>query len=498
MKLRKSILVLLAIIFALSTLLTSCQKDNDDNNSKKRVENKTDEYGRTYIEDNVPDDLDFSGETVTILIRDGALYQMEFGVEETNGSILNDALFERKCKVEEDLNIEIKTLVQTTDAGKYAPTNFNEKVRNSILGGTEDFDVVASNSYYGVTLGNEGLFLNLNDVQYLDFSKPWWNQDFINEMNVNNKLYFVTGDAAFTSIDLTYATFYNKDLAKKWFPGVDFYKIVDDGDWTLDYFQQLVKNIYDDTDGSGDKSDDDFYAIGMATASQPLDALFMGANISITTKDSKGIPQFSFNNEKTTSFFDKMYDLLFNNAGVLPGHYTGDSITLMENKFKNQQTIFNISTLHSVQKLADSNFEYGMLPIPKLDKDQSDYYTCAADYYSILSIPINEDESRIPMVGAMLELLAANSYRSVTPAYFEVIMKYRYLTTNEDARMYDKVLAGIRFNYGVVNSISLNNIQHIVRDLLDSRSKDFVSAYEAKIDKAEDDLSNLLEAYFED
>jgi len=478
-------------------LLVSCQNNTKPKKAQTSIE-RTDEYGRPYIEDNVPDDLDFGGETVTILVREGELYKKEFGVEETDGSILNDSLYLRNSRVEEALNIKIKTLVQTTDAGTYAPFNFNEKVRTAILGGTNDFDVISIYGYYGVALANEGLLKNLVNIPYLDFSKPWWNQDFINEMNINNKLYFVIGDASFSSIYYTFATFYNKDLAKKWYPEVDFYKVVDDGDWTLDYFHQLVKNTYEDKDGSGDKSEGDFFGIGMATASTPLDPLFAAANIPITSKNNEGLPYFTFMSERTIQFFDKMYELLFNNQGVLPGKYTGESIQKMQQKFKNQETIFNIDKLDIVNLLADVDFEYGLLPIPKLDKDQEDYYTCCSDSCSMLCIPITEPSDRLPMVGAMLELLAAESYRTVTPAYFEVIMKYRYLRTNEDARMYDKVLEGVTYNFGVVYSYCLNDIQHIVRDILDQRSKDFVSTYERTIDKAEYNLEQLLEFYMED
>jgi hypothetical protein len=498
MKIKKAFLVLLVIIFAVCPAITSCQKEDDRNTASKRVENKTDKYGRPYIEDNVPDDLDFGGETVTILVREGELYTQEFGVEETTGSILNDSLYNRNRVVEEALNIKIKTLVQTTSTGTYPPFDFNDKVRANILSGSNDFDILASYGYYGVTLANEGLFRNLLDIPHLDLSKPWWNQSFMNEMNIKNQLYFVIGDASFTSIDFTFATFYNKNLAKEWYPGIDFYKVVDDGDWTLDYFHQLIKDTYVDKDGSGDKSDNDFYAIGMATASTPLDPLFAAADIPITTKNSEGIPEFTFKTERTTTFFDKMYELLFNNKGVLPGKYTGDSIIQMQKKFKNQETVFNIDRLSdAIKMLTDADFEYGMLPIPKLDKEQSSYYTCASDAYSMLSIPITEPEDKLAMVGATLELLAAESYRSVTPAYFEVIMKYRYLTTDEDARMYDKVLAGVRYNFGVVYSYSLNDIQHIVRDILDARSKDFVSTYEKTIEKAQYDLEQLLIFYEE-
>lgn len=496
--LRKSAF-LFAMLFLLSFTLFSCggasgSETSDPSNQEQSL--VYDKFGRLYVEDSVPDDLKFDGETVTVLVRDSELPKLEFGASEIKGEILNDALYERNKKVEDQLGIDIKTMVLTTDAGKYGPTNFNEKVITYIMAGTNEFDIVASNAYYGVQLGNEGYYRDLCELDYIELEKPWWNKTFVEEMTINDTLYFAVGDVSFTSIDLTYCTFFNKNLVEKYYKDVNLYDVVDNGEWTIDYLRQLVKDTYEDKDQDGLASDGDFYGIGMATAATPLDALFMGCNLTVTTKNNEGLPSFNFYNEKTTDFFDKMYDLFFNTPGVLPGEYTNESIQLMTDKFKDQQTIFVINTLYATEKsFRDVEFEYGMLPMPKMDTEQDGYYTCPADYYSILAIPNCALEAKLPLLGATLELLAAESYRSVTPAYFEEVMDYKYLVTNDDSRMYDLVLAGVRYNYGIVNSHSLNDIQHLVRDVVSEKSRDFTSAYQEKENAAQNKLDELLSFY---
>ena len=346
---RKRILFLsMAILLTICFVSCTGAKDNVSNpvsdSSKDESTSEYDDYGRLYIEDNIPDDLDFDGETVNILVRQGALYELEFWASELNGEILNDAIFERNSEVEEDLNINIVTTILEPDSGKYAPTNFNEKVRTAIETGTAEFDIVASNAYYGVVLGNQGYFLNLYDLNYIDFDKTWWNDDFINEMTINDKLFFAVGDASFTSLDLACATFYNKELLNQ-YGGENLYEKVDSGEWTIDYFSQLVKQIYKDLNGDGTRDDGDFYGIGMATASSPLDALFAGFNLSVTSRDEEGMPILDFYNDQNASFFDKMYEVLFNNNGVLPGQYTNESINLMFEKFQNEETVFVMSII---------------------------------------------------------------------------------------------------------------------------------------------------------
>jgi len=484
------------MLFVFSFILSSCgtgEETSDDSNSKAVGD---DPYGRTLIDDDIPDTLKFDGETVTILIRKSSnlLYGIEFGSEESDGTPLNTVLNERNDAVEQQLGIKIKTLVQETDNGKYAPTNFNDKVRNAIAAGSTNFDIIASNAYYGVSLANDKSYLNLAKVPNINLTKPWWNQDFVNEMTINGNIYCAIGDASFSSIGNTYATFFNKSLVEQKYPGVNLYKTVKNGDWTIDYLKELVKDTYTDN-GDGIRNNEDYYGIGMETAATPLDALFMSCNLTVTTKDSEGMPQLSMYNEKTTTFFSKMYDMIHNTSGVLAGEYTPESNNLMLKKFQEQQSVFLINSLYGAEKLRDVQFDYGILPMPKMDTDQTEYYTGTTDYYSLLSIPSCMDESRLPLIGATLELLAANSYRKVTPAYFEVIMKDKYLMTDENVEMYNLLLENVRYNFGVVNSISLADIQHLVRDVLQKDAGNFTSAYAEKENAAQSALDELLSFY---
>ena len=443
----------------------------------------------------LPDDLMFPDEEVTILIRTGDLYQMEFGTEEIDDSALNAMLIERTQAVEEKLGIKISTIVQQTDAGAYMPTNFNQKVMNAILSGDTGYDLIAFYGYYGVNLGTSQYLYNMWDVPYLDFEKPWWNRDYIEEMTVNNNLYFAVGDACFTSLDYMFTMYFNKDLVARHFPDVNLYEIVGSGDWTMDTYRELIKNTYEDRDGNGIKSDGDFFGMYAATASTPLDAMFVGMDCKITEKNGDGIPELVFYNERSISFFDKMYEFLFETPGVQPGHYTTESGNLAKEKFEKGESVFYIGTLHYSERLRDVDFIYGILPIPKMNKEQDLYRTCCTDSCSILAIPNCIDEERLELIGATLELFAYESYNTVTPNYFTKIVKNGYLDSEDDLLMYDILHDGLTYNFGIAHSIQLNDIQHLVREVLDNRSRDFKSAYDAVAPAAEKSLADLLDDY---
>jgi hypothetical protein len=504
-RINKLLVLILAVSLTLMPLLVSCTDEYKGGNNSSEPssssspsqteDSSTESSEADVIEDSVPKSLKFEGETVTILVRDKEIFRMEYGTEEIDDSSLNALLIERTKKVEERLGIKVKTVVQQTDPGTYWPVNFNQKVMNSILSGDPGYDIISFYAYYGVLLGSDDYLLNLYDLPHLDFSKPWWNQDYINEITINNKLYFITGDACLTSTHYTFATFFNKNLVERWYSGINLYEVVDNGKWTIDYLMMLVKDTYDDLDGDGLKSDGDFYGAYIPTASEPLDAFFMGGNLKITTKNFNGLPELSFYNDKSIKFFEKMYDLLFETGGIMAGHYTGESIELAQQKFIDGETVFLVSNLSTSEKLRDVKFTYGILPIPKLEESQDDYYTCAADLYSILSVPACVPTERYELIGATMEIMAAESYKIVTPGYFYKTVKYGYMDDEDDLRMYDIILGGTVYNFGVVHSISIDDVQHLVRTVLDGRSKNFTSAYEAKADAVKEKLDKLLEIY---
>ena len=62
------------------------------------------------------------------------------------------------------------------------------------------------------------------------------------------------------------------------------------------------------------------------------------------------------------------------------------------------------------------------------------------------------------MIGAMLECMASEAYRGVTPAVFETAMKLKYSSGDNDAVMYDLIRDGISFDLGRIFSEPLDKL----------------------------------------
>ena len=144
--------------------------------------------------------------------------------------------------------------------------------------------------------------------------------------------------------------------------------------------------------------------------------------------------------------------------------------------------------LNTGSTLRDMQDDYGVLPLPKFDTAQEDYYT-TFDNTSSLVVVLSTCQNT-EKVGATLELMAAEAYKQVTPAYFEICLQGKYSDAPEDAAMYDKIIKTFVFDFGFCYSTkSLEGVGGLFRDL----SKDIAQVYESNKIRYETALDALID-----
>ena len=132
--------------------------------------------------------------------------------------------------------------------------------------------------------------------------------------------------------------------------------------------------------------------------------------------------------------------------------------------------------------------DYGVVPVPKFDEEQDDYHAIFHNSASLIVVLSTCTETE--KVGATLELMAAESYRQVTPQYYEVCLKGKYSAAADDARMYDTIIQGIKLDFGFIYaSVSIGGINNLFRNL----NGDIAQTYEANKIKYETALETLVD-----
>lgn len=97
------------------------------------------------------------------------------------------------------------------------------------------------------------------------------------------------------------------------------------------------------------------------------------------------------------------------------------------------------------------------------------------------------------------------SYRDVTPAYFEVAMKTKYLADSDSANMFDMIIDGTRVDFGKIYSLVISGGEYTMkgifagqfRNLIRLQTEDISSTYAENENIYKAGLSGILEKYDE-
>ena len=448
----------------------------------------TDQWGRPYVAAPTADGTRFAdGTVITVLMREDVTWNRELYADSENGDMLNDAIYRRNIKLEEDLNFTFEFIE--------SPSNDDSQltvVNEYASGGASGIDLVSKYAAYSTNAALRACYVNLYDIETMDVSRPWWNKTFIDAATIKDQLYFIVGDLNLTSIDRAFVIYFNASLANDYHIG-NLYDTVLDGQWTIDLLLQYSKDAWVDTNQSGGADIEDKLGILSGGGSESYDGFLTAFGIDILAKTDDGGLEIVWDIDKVSSALDYNIALLSDKNGA---HMESDDVRQI-NKFTNDEALFWLCYIYpdaeTNQALRSMNSTYGMLPLPKYDINQQSYYTTAQNAYSIMSIM--GTSAHINEVGVMFEEWNYRSYMDILPAYCEVVMKTRYLADVESGMIFDLIRNSIKFDAGTVYGRDLEKIGTATRDIVKSGKNTFVSGYKVQEKVYKNKIKQLLQDF---
>lgn len=481
----------------LSSALLSCSNPEPQNvpgtpsaspesDSSTETETETEPVDpRMAVSDDLPES-DFGGRTFTV-IGDGTANERYIAVEDQNGEGVNDSVFARNLAIDERYNAKVAYL----SGG--AHRDCAKLVENCITtGDVESFDLiqfhVVSNSGNAV----KGLYLNWYDVPHVNFDKPWWSDSTVDDLTINGRCYLAMGDFALTTISKTYCMFYDKDSLKNYAELDNFYDVVKEGRWTLDYLRTVCDTVYNDTNGNGRPDDGDYF--GLASDQQSNYNTYLWAcDNPVFRKNSQGELELSYYSEHLVDIYNKCYTLINNTTGVITQyeHHSGSKI------FANNAALTCNALLEdAITYLADYDHEYGIIPYPKYDEAQTKYRSMVDGGHEAMAV--GKQAKDLEFIGIMTEVLCAESYKRVLPAYYDVCLKQRYASSPEDAEMIDVCVESRIFDFGYVYD-NWKGASFFFEQLLRSaKQQDITSYYKGKSKAVEKYYNSVIEMFYAD
>lgn len=441
------------------------------------------------VEDGLPADLKFEGETIYILSRDNDGCRDEISVDSYSGEPINDAVYERNVAIEARLGITIDNTMMT--GGNYVVTN---EIRTLVQSATEVYDMFANSCYSTIMYTTEGLFHNLTDVEYLDLSQPYWSQGFNRVASFENNQYLCAGALGLTLYRYMFVTMFNKDMLAA--RGIDdLYGVVNDGKWTLDYQAELASQMYSDANGDGIKDTGDVYGFISGPVAY-VDPYWSSCKLPILEKDSENRYELAIDVERLSGAVDKVLKLYHECEGsYIYASVSDDQDQLnLASHFGDCRSATATLRLLSVEtrELKDMTDKYGIVPIPKMDEAQDGYQTFVHDQFTAIGIPLTVKDDRLPFVGAFMEFACGESYRTVIPAYYELALKDKYLNDTESAEMLDMIYDSIYIDGGVLYTKSLASVHQQLRNIIKSKSNTTANVFKALSRTLDRQLDTLM------
>jgi len=476
---------LLAALLMLS-LLVSCgsaetaETEEADTAAQTQTETEPEETTRANYPDDLPE-KDFGGKDY--IICNQQVKQYEIYSEELNGEACNDSVFHRNVEIEERFNVKIGALVNETP---------EDVLKEAAISGDAAFTIAGYVDYKAYVPIAAGAALNWNDIPYVDQEQPWHNKLANEPSTINGKLFAITSDLSISALQYTYAIFVNYKLSTDYgYPPEDLYRIVFDGDWTLDTFTEIVKDVWIDTDGDSVHDGDDVHGYSMYPNCTTSDVWLAALDLPVATINNDGTYSVDFFCEKTVSALEKTIALHTAGEGVYlkAPAWRQIPVDFCNGKIMMTQMYFGETT----ESLKDMEDTYGILPMPKFDENQTEYLTNAWDQYTVFSVPVTAPDTEF--VGIIYEALSAETWRSVFPAYYDTALKSRYSADPEVAEIVDMIMEGRQFEFSFQFGEDLQNLPYLFRKTLAAKSTDIASQYEKIESKLNESIRKMYGYY---
>ena len=475
---------LLAIVMMLAVFASCAETAGGENdttaNAATEMPSATDDITvpeETIVGDDVPE-LNFGGEDIVILARNRDWFVDEIVVNDENGTVVNDAIFKRNTLVSERLGIEL-VLQGVTGTNNY---NVRDELKKYIDSGAKDIDIVANAAYVAASTQADGLYLNLNDVEYLDFTKPYWSQGLNTAMEVGGAQYLCSGAILLSYYRFIFVTFFNVDMFNN--AGIELlYDTVEKGEWTLEKQFTLAEQLYKDNNGNGESDEGDFFGFMGNHDMIGVDGYWASFELPILTKDENGYYKYSLDLERTGKAVELINDFFWNNKGVMRvNHKSGDTEQdAIAQSFANEEAAMVTLRLIECENDLVGMGNYGIVPLPKLDKDQQLNRAAIHDSFSALSIPnFNFSDEELSMLGAVLEVMASQSFKTITPAYYEQALKGRYANDPQSVRMRDEITQNVWIEAGILNCNAIEAPHKTFRDAIKNHYPNVTSLFTQK------------------
>ena len=427
-----SAVLTLILLFSMTLIFSSCGGGDGENTSGAG--------GTVSTDDALPqlEVMNLGGKELLILWpqmhTDGHYVHNEISVETTAGDVIDRAVMERNSIVEAVYNVKIKSDSSNGISG------VAKAVDKEYEAGESSYSALACsiNNSNMLSLRQKGALTDFNTLKYYDESQPWWNHSLMQDLAVANARYFASGDIIYSDDFYPYCTFVNNTVSVNNQITDNYHELVKNKQWTLEKFHTLAAQVQaDDVDGDPNTwSDQDMN--GAVVNENFAKAGYYSAGKGMLDFDSMGYPVWQMTVERTQSILEKLISVIHKDKACLNTGVFDDHAIQELKLFTGGKSLFLVEELIFAERItkADVQTDFTLLPYP-LYEEGSEYISVLNDSL-VIAIPVLcEGKDSISLV---LSAMSRESVNTLTPAFFETVLTYRYMQNTESVETLNIIL----------------------------------------------------------
>ncbi|MBQ3178873.1 MAG: hypothetical protein IJB52_13720 [Clostridia bacterium] len=424
--------------------------------------------------DELPTDVTYDGYTFTVLSHDHpdtaiAWKVADIYTEELNGERINDAVFERNLAMTDRFGVKIAQNLQEK------PSTIADQL---ISAGDDAFDLLQTNTQDQCSFVVKGYLMDMAQMDYINFDKAWWDSTAIDGITIGDKVYYAIGDSMLNGKKATWVVLFNKMLTGN--AGVpDLYSLVKEGGWTLDKLNRFGEQIHQDVDGDGVMTwGTDIYGIGLQH--EVVLPLLLGDGSKLIEMNADGSYNYNMNSPAIVDAMEQIWNFLHGGMHILNcNDYDGklnNQWSDFHTLFMSDQIGFFMGHLGTVTLVGgDMNSDFGVLPFPKLDEAQAEYYS-TFQYNNAHAVSVPKTAGDLTRTGLLTEAYEMFSHFTVLPAYYDYTLTFRSARDTDSGEMLDIIFGSRNFDI----SLAFNHTTGMQTFLQDTGSKDKSFSYASK------------------
>ncbi|HBL84154.1 MAG: hypothetical protein A2Y17_12885 [Clostridiales bacterium GWF2_38_85] len=496
MSLKKLSILLLVVLLLLP--FAACNQDNTNSGTVSLTDSTVSTESTTsekVLFEGLPTDT-YDGREVNILVgglQQGDRYQSReiFG-DETINELINDAVLARNSIVEEKFDIKITGYA--TGAGESITTMI--RALNQSQDAT--YDILAPFMNDAAVMASEGFFYNLKEIDNMRLDGAYWDQRANEDLEIMNKLYFTTGYISILDNECTQCMIFNKDVVEN-YSVPNLYDLVLNGEWTIDKMLQITRDVTADTDGEAGMTYKDMW--GLYINSGEPTHMFIAAGQRFVDKDGNGNPIITIDTPQAQAVIAKLAEVMGDRQSSIIiedlqstalGEGFEDCYYLASEQLAAGKTLLRTMCLVDLRDLADKYFEYGILPLPKYDMNQDNYYSNVSTFpvpgYCIPIQAADKDFSAL-----VLSALCEASEDTLNTAYYDQMLKNRRFVDNESKEMLDIIFENRVYDLGVV--FNWSGIRDVISTSVTNGQNTFASTWEAAEASVTNAMNTTIDAF---